>query len=57
MSSLLHEVIDPTYTTANLIVRMRSSEYIHQRAVIHAVRQFLAGTFLRRSGKASWRAG
>jgi uncharacterized protein len=45
MSSLLHEVIDPTYTSANLIVRMRSSQYLHQRAVIHAVKQYLAEHF------------
>ena len=30
----LREVIDPTYTEANLIVRMRSSEFIHEREVI-----------------------
>jgi uncharacterized protein len=45
MATLLHEVIDPTYTTANFIVRMRSSQYIHQRAVIQAVRQYLAEHF------------
>jgi predicted RND superfamily exporter protein len=45
MSSLLREVIDPTYTTANLIVRMRSSEYIHERQVIQAVEKYLAQHF------------
>ena len=45
MSSLLREVIDPTYTTANLIVRMRSSEYIHERQVIQAVEKYLAEQF------------
>jgi predicted RND superfamily exporter protein len=45
MSSLLREVIDPTYTTANLIVRMRSSEYIYERQVIQAVEQYLAQHF------------
>jgi hypothetical protein len=45
MSSLLHEVVDPTYTSANLIVRMRSSEYIHQRAVIRAIDGYLAEHF------------
>ena len=45
MSSLLHEVVDPTYTSADLIVRMRSSEYIHQRAVIRAIDGYLAEHF------------
>ena len=45
MATLLHEVVDPTYTTANLIVRMRSSQYIHQRPVIRAVNQYLAEQF------------
>ncbi len=45
MSSLLHEVIDPTYTAANLIVRMRSSEYIHEREVIQAVEKYLVAHF------------
>ena len=52
MSSLLREVIDPTYTTANLTVRMRSSEYIHERAVIHAIEKYLAGHF----PESSWKA-
>ena len=41
MARLLHEVIDPTYTHANLIVRMRSSEYIHERAVIQPLQAYL----------------
>jgi uncharacterized protein len=45
MSSLLHEVVDPTYTSANLIVRLRSSEYIHEREVIEAVKKYLGGQF------------
>jgi uncharacterized protein len=45
MSSLLHEVVEPTYTAANLIVRMRSSQYIHQRAVVRAVKQYLVEHF------------
>ncbi len=45
LSRLLHEVVDPTYTTANLIVRMRSSEYIHQREVIRAVEKYLTENF------------
>jgi hypothetical protein len=45
LSSLLHEVVDPTYTAANLIVRMRSSEYVHQRQVIQAVEGYLREHF------------
>jgi predicted RND superfamily exporter protein len=45
MAALLHEVIDKTYTRANLIVRMRSSEFVHQRTVIHALREHLAEHF------------
>jgi uncharacterized membrane protein YdfJ with MMPL/SSD domain len=45
MSSLLREVVDPSYTAANLIVRMRSSEYVHEREVIQAVEQYLAEHF------------
>ncbi|MHC4066776.1 MAG: efflux RND transporter permease subunit, partial [Planctomycetota bacterium] len=41
MAGLLHEVIDPTYSRANLIVRMTSSEFIHQRAVIKALQEHL----------------
>lgn len=41
MADLLHEVIDPTYTRTNLIVRMRSSEYIHQRAVVDRLQTYL----------------
>lgn len=41
MAGLLGEVIDPTYTRANLIVRMRSSEYVHQRDVVHALQAYL----------------
>jgi predicted RND superfamily exporter protein len=45
MSRLLREVVDPTYTSANLIVRLRSSEYIHERAVIQAIEKYLAAQF------------
>jgi len=45
MASLLHEVIDPTYTRANLIVRMTSSEFIHQRAVIRALQTYIDENF------------
>jgi predicted RND superfamily exporter protein len=41
MSQLLREVIDTTHTFANLIVRMKSSEFIHQREVILAVQAYL----------------
>jgi hypothetical protein len=45
MSRRLREVIDPTYTVANVIVRMRSSEFIHQRDVLRAVGRYLADQF------------
>jgi uncharacterized protein len=45
LSRLLLEVVDPTYTVANLIVRLRSSEYVHERAVVQAVERYLAGHF------------
>jgi len=41
MSRLLHEAIDSAYQRTNLIVRMQSSEFIHQRAVIHALQDYL----------------
>ncbi len=41
MARSLHEVIDKTYARANLIVRMRSSEFIHQRAVIQTLQTHL----------------
>ncbi len=45
MSRLLHEVVDDTYTEANLIVRMRSSEFIHQREVIRLLDRYLTERF------------
>ena len=45
MASLLREVIDPTYTRANLTVRLRSSEYIHERAAIEAIEKHLTAHF------------
>jgi predicted RND superfamily exporter protein len=45
MAHLLREVIDQSYTTANLIVRMRSSEYLHQKEVISALETYLAQAF------------
>lgn len=45
MARSLREVVDPTYTVANLIVRMRSSQFIHQREVIRALESYLATHF------------
>ena len=45
MARSLREVVDPTYTYANLIVRMRSSEYIHERAVIQPLQAYLDRNF------------
>jgi predicted RND superfamily exporter protein len=41
MSRLLREVVDPTYTKTNLTLRMKSSQYIHQRPVIEALQAYL----------------
>jgi predicted RND superfamily exporter protein len=41
MSRLLREVTDETYTRANLIVRMTSSEFVHQRQVIAELERYL----------------
>jgi len=38
----LREVLTAERTSTNLIVRMRSSEYIHEREVVQAVEQYLA---------------
>ncbi|HUU84870.1 MAG TPA: MMPL family transporter [Phycisphaerae bacterium] len=45
MARSLGEVIDETYTRANLIVRMTSSEFIHQRDVVQALQGHLAEEF------------
>jgi predicted RND superfamily exporter protein len=45
MSRLLLECVDPTYTKANLIVRMQSSEFVHQRDVIEPLEAYLAEHF------------
>jgi hypothetical protein len=45
MARLLSEVVDDTYTQANLIVRMRSSQFVHQRAVIEPLERYLAESF------------
>jgi predicted RND superfamily exporter protein len=52
MSRSLHEVIDKTYTEANLIVRMKSSEYIHGREVLKPLRIYLEEHFTDGSLKA-----
>jgi predicted RND superfamily exporter protein len=45
MASLLREAVDPTYTSVNLTVRLRSSEYVHERAVVEAVEKYLREHF------------
>ncbi len=45
MAHMLREVIDPTRTRANLIVRMTSSEFVHQRDVITRLEKYLADEF------------
>ncbi|MHC4697999.1 MAG: efflux RND transporter permease subunit [Planctomycetota bacterium] len=45
MAHLLSEVVDKTYTRANLIVRMTSSQFIHQRAVVQALDRYFAEEF------------
>lgn len=45
MSRMLCEVIDADYSTTNLIVRMTSSEYIHQRETINLLEEYFAKTF------------
>ncbi|MGB2985709.1 MAG: MMPL family transporter [Phycisphaerae bacterium] len=45
MAHLLREVVDKTYTQANLIARMRSSQFIHQRDVIVLLERHLNEEF------------
>lgn len=45
MSRSLREVVDPTYTRTNLIIRMKSSEFIHQREAIGRLEAYLAESF------------
>jgi predicted RND superfamily exporter protein len=45
MSRLLLEVTDKTYSRANLIVRMRSSEFVHQREVIERLQRYIDEEF------------
>lgn len=45
MARLLLEVVDKTYTRANLIVRMKSSQFIHQREVIDRLQAYLDRQF------------
>ncbi|MFQ5589704.1 MAG: RND family transporter [Phycisphaerae bacterium] len=45
MAHLLNQVVDSTYTRSNLIVRMTSSQFIHQQAVINALEGYLNDRF------------
>lgn len=45
MAHLLLEVTDKSYTRANLIIRMTSSEYIHQRDVVRKLQEYLDDKF------------
>lgn len=45
MSRSLLEVVDRDYSRANLIVRMTSSQYIHQRGVVEAIGRYLQEHF------------
>jgi predicted RND superfamily exporter protein len=41
MSHLLLEIVEPTYTKTNVIVRMRSSQFVHQEPVVLALQAYL----------------
>jgi predicted RND superfamily exporter protein len=45
MARSLLEMIDITYTEANLIVRMKSSQFIHQREVVLSLQEYLDDNF------------
>jgi predicted RND superfamily exporter protein len=45
MAEFLREAIDDTETRANLIVRMRSSEYVDEREVVERLQTYLAEDF------------
>ncbi len=45
MARLLREIVNPSYTETNLTVRMKSSQYIHERPVILALEQYLQEHF------------
>lgn len=45
MAELLREVVDDSYSRANLIVRMRSSEYVHEREVVRRLQEHLDAEF------------
>jgi predicted RND superfamily exporter protein len=45
MSRLLLEVTDKSYSRANLIVRMTSSQFVHQRTVIERLERYLEENF------------
>jgi predicted RND superfamily exporter protein len=45
MARLLREIVDPTRTETNLILRMKSSQYIHERPVVLALEAYLQEHF------------
>jgi predicted RND superfamily exporter protein len=45
MAELLREVVDETYSRANLIVRLDSSEFVHEREVIRGLQSYLDAGF------------
>jgi hypothetical protein len=45
MARMLREVTDETYTRANLTVRMKSSESVHEREVIRRLQRYIDRTF------------
>ena len=45
MARLLHEIVHPGYGETNLILRMKSSQYIHERPVILALEAYLQEHF------------
>ncbi len=45
MARLLAEVVDPSYTRANLTIRIKSSEFIHQRPIIQSLQAYLQEHF------------
>jgi predicted RND superfamily exporter protein len=45
MAELLGEVVDESRTRANLIVRLRSSEFIHEREVVRRLESYLDAEF------------
>lgn len=52
MARLLREVVNADASTANLIVRLRSSEYVNEREVVQAVEGYLTTHFGEGDGQA-----